>query len=94
MHFAAWNWICQLNKQQDVFNTVLAGCLCWLDGVWSLQDALWDVASHKRIDLDFSYKHERSRLDVLNYFIDHVCMSEVSAFSLFPPGVFGFGDSL
>jgi len=28
------------------------------------------------------------------YFIDHVCMSEVSAFSLFPPGVFGFGDGL
>lgn len=41
-------------------------CLCWLNGVYSLQDALWDEASRQRLGPHFSYEHRRNSQEVIS----------------------------
>lgn len=40
-------------------------CLCWLNGVYSLQDASWDEAIRQRLGPHFSYEHIRNSQEVI-----------------------------
>lgn len=72
-------------------------CLCWLDGFFSLQDALWDEASCQRLDPDFSYEHVRNSQEVI-FTVQCILLTTLAPGkflgSLFPLELHVFGDDL